>query len=122
MKIWFDTLDYSKIDDPDFTFENVKQLYENISNGVSIEDACALVMITPEQYTKWLEYDDFRILMQHAEAKFRAELTKKVTRASQQNPVLAFKQMMELIKRSGTKESDIYDDLVKAAMRGGKDG
>lgn len=118
MKIWFDTLDYTKIDDDDFTLENVKQLYENISSGVSIEDACALSMIKPEQYYAWLDYDDFRVLMEHAEAKYRAELQKRVTRATQQNPVLAFKQMSALMKKIGNQGNDLYDDLVKIAMRG----
>ena len=124
MKIWFDTLDYDVIDDPDFNMDNVKQLYDNISEGVSIEDACALVMIKPEQYYKWLDYEDFRVLMEHAEAKYRAGLQRKITRASQQNPIIAFKQLSALLKQMGNKGkgSDLYDELVKIAMRGEDDG
>lgn len=115
MKYWWDKLDYDEIDDPDFNQANVKALYEYLCDGVSIEDACALLMIKPEQYFDWMEKSEgFRMLMQHALASYRVDIQRQVKRSATHNPAYAFR----LLEQSKSEE-DIFDTLVRGLMKHG---
>lgn len=115
MKYWWDKLDYDEIDDPDYNQANVKKLYELLSDGVSVEDACADIMIKPEQYYDWLEKSEgFRMLMRHALATYRINLQRQLARAAIHNPTYALKAL-ERVRGDG----DIYEALIREAMKRG---